>query len=399
MTTPTQKADGGDIAFARASYSWDGSLDGYRAPTPIATDLSIYRIASAGGDPTFISKVPALDRERLVGTSTVGPTVRWSPDGTRLAFRILVDAPGIYVVNRDGSGMTRLTDLPEPGWDRLWGVTGGGLAWSPDGISIAFTSPAAAGGPTFGNSASLYMVDTRDGQLTELATENADGGARGTVAWSPDGSHVAFTRSKGALRGETHGIFVIAADGTGVERRLAEIDHADLFGFAWSPDGTRMAFSRSDGVKRIWGTGYELDGTGGAGLWVVNADGSGLRSINTEPWIGPTEVIGVHDGPIAWAPDQSVVAVVGGIERDAIRQVATDGSGERVLQTDRAISSLEFSPDGSQYLFSDWGGVATEKPPTWDPPSIYIINADGSGLRWLTDGEYPDWSDGGAPAP
>ena len=43
-------------------------------------------------------------------------------------------------------------------------------------------------------------------------------------------------------------------------------------------------------------------------------------------------------------------------------------------------------------VFSDIGGAVAESPPTWDPPSIYVVNADGTGVRWLADGEYPDWS-------
>jgi Tol biopolymer transport system component len=53
---------------------------------------------------------------------------------------------------------------------------------------------------------------------------------------------------------------------------------------------------------------------------------------------------------------------------------------------------FSWSPDGSQIVFSDSGGVETESPPTWNPPSIYVFEADGSDLRWVADGEFPDWS-------
>jgi TolB protein len=56
----------------------------------------------------------------------------WSPDGTRLAFCSDRDGnPEIYVMNRDGSGLLRLTHHP------AIDVT---PTWSPSGTQIAFTS-------------------------------------------------------------------------------------------------------------------------------------------------------------------------------------------------------------------------------------------------------------------
>jgi Tol biopolymer transport system component len=53
--------------------------------------------------------------ERLVP----GRRPAWSPDGTRIVFMGGADAPGLYIVNLDGSGLTRITDDPadtSPSW-------------------------------------------------------------------------------------------------------------------------------------------------------------------------------------------------------------------------------------------------------------------------------------------
>src|SRR6266508_2657137 len=56
----------------------------------------------------------------------------WSPDGQRIAFYSDRDGNGeIYVMNADGSGLTRLTD--NDAIDIPYG-------WSPDGRNLVFTS-------------------------------------------------------------------------------------------------------------------------------------------------------------------------------------------------------------------------------------------------------------------
>jgi Tol biopolymer transport system component len=388
LATPTIPLGDGDIAFVQTRYTWDGSKDGYGGPTLTVEGQGIFLVPSAGGEPTFVAEVPAVDRQTLVG-STVGPPVRWSPDGSRIAFRLLLDAPGIYVMNRDGTGLIRLTDLPEPAWRRDWlPPTRDGFAWSPDGTRIAFTSPVGTDGPGGSKSSSLYVADTSDGRQTVLTGPNATGGAFPPIAWSPDGSRIAFARSIGPLRRSTNSLVVMDADGTN-EVLLVQVG-TDLGPLAWSPDGSGIAFMRSS----------EMDGNvdRAGGMWFVNPDGSDLQQISSDPLAGPSELRAVFDGPFGWSSDGSWIATLGGPPGGGgITLVAADGSEDRFISEpgpghDNWINHFAWSPDGSQLVFSDSGGAIAESPPTWDPPSIYVVNADGTDLRWLADGEYPDWS-------
>lgn len=73
---------------------------------------------------------------------------------------------------------------------------------------------------------------------------------------------IAFLRHpEGALTGDVGGpsLFVIKADGTGL-RRLTPPD-SEVYGFAWSPDGSRIAY------------------TDRSSLWLVRRDGSGRRRL------------------------------------------------------------------------------------------------------------------------
>lgn len=385
MPTPVAALGKATIAYVGAHYSWDGSRDRYGGPILAASDPRIFEVPSGGGEPSVIAPVPAPDRQDLIGFSTVGPAVHWSPDGTRIAFRLRNDAPGIYVVNRDGSGMTRLTDLRGPNF----ATETGGFDWSPDSTRIAFTSPNGIDGPGGDNSGTLYVVDTRDDRLTKVTGPNERGGAIPPVSWSPDGSRIAFARSSGQLRSSTNSLLVVDADGSD-EAVLVELFNVDLGPLAWSPDGSRIAFMRG------------ITPDNGGGLWVMNADGSDLHRVGAGQY--STEVRAIHDVPFAWSPDGSWIGMLGGPESpgfvgepgSAIALVAPDGSRERGIgragDGHDGVGHFDWAPDGSQLVFSDGGGAEVASPSSWSPPSMYVINVDGTGQRWIAAGEYPDWS-------
>jgi Tol biopolymer transport system component len=132
----------------------------------------------------------------------------WSPDGKRITFMSQTwEAAGgnyeIFVMNSDGSGVTRLTNfIGDDGWP----------AWSPDGTRIAFSSIRD----------DCRFSDDKDcektgdvGEFHTLYTMNADGSDLTRVSkvfgqfpvWSPDGGYIAFTPAP-------EGIYVMRPDGS-----------------------------------------------------------------------------------------------------------------------------------------------------------------------------------------
>ncbi len=166
---------------------------------------------------------------------------------------------------------------------------------------------------------------------------------------------------------------------------------------AWSPDGAKIAFARK----------------GERGLFVMNADGSGLRLLSDLRATDPV-----------WSPDGSRIAFTAkGDTDDAIYIVDADG----VTTTWIARGGWpSWSPDGSELVYTDRGvlmvqgadpdadprplGVGMGSRPDWSPDGSKIVfvadaglivaSADGSGVTHVRSepGSYldPIWSPDGS---
>ncbi len=216
----TMKADGSDIVQLTShagfngepEYSPDGMKIAFESDRGVGFPLNgIYVMNASDGSNVHRVTFP------LSGEADVIP--HFAPDGTRIAFtrargcifkgngrfqRPKGCLAAVYVVNVDGSGLTRITP---------WGFDTGVNDWSPDGTKIAFNTGFDAHP---GSTIDIYVVNPDGKHLTNL-TNNPPLSAHCPLVvsfgakWSPDGSKIVLTED--TCNGG--GLSIMNADGSG----------------------------------------------------------------------------------------------------------------------------------------------------------------------------------------
>jgi len=154
----------------------------------------------------------------------------WSPDGEKIALTLSQDDGNsdIYIINRDGEKVARLTS------DWANDVS---PCWSPDGREIAFVSNRS-GNPQ------IYIMEVETKKVRRLTFE---GKYNTSPSWSPKGDKVAFT----SMNGSRFDIYSINKDGS--DLRQLTFNSGSNESPSWSPDGRHIAFSSNrGGSKKIY---------------------------------------------------------------------------------------------------------------------------------------------------
>jgi len=214
-----------------------------------------------------------------------------SPDGTQVAFAAVGD---LWTVTIDGSPKQLTHDA--------WVETD--PAWSPDGMSLAYSSDRPSTGLGAGAGfMNIWVRDLQSGADRQLTRGTA---AAMQASWSRDGSRIAFSDPEGQIQ------IVDVKSGaiTRAHDRLNEAGRA-----SWSPDGNALVVSS----LKVYSTRFR-EGTNQ--VLRISLDGQPDR------WFDPMphKSIGMREdyGPV-WSPDGTqMAAIVDGLL--TVWPVARDGT-------------------------------------------------------------------------
>jgi Tol biopolymer transport system component len=319
----------------------------------------------------------------------------------------------LYVRQPDGT-TRRITDIKGGAFNPAWSFDGSRIAFE-SGASVARPGLASAITPDAAAAAGGRQIFTiaADGSHLHRLTDSCAGTkackADVAPAWSPDGRNIAFFRVRGPfvnkgvryeplLLATSIDLVVIGSDGS--DERVVErwgLDPQPGVGApAWSPDGKQIAVALGSLHHPTKHASYN------AAIHVVPAAGGAAHRIS--PWA-------IGAGNPSWSRDGRHVAFNSfGGHTPYLYVVDPDGRHLKpVVRPNRIrnhigwVDAPVWSPDGRQIAFGT--GTAPcdfarhplcRRDPDFTPLDIYVIGADGFGLRRLTSASqfesHPAWA-------
>lgn len=208
--------------------------------SPDGRDLA-FAAADGGVSRIFVTRGIGGDVAPITDGTVAADLPTWSPDGTRIAFRV-TEPDGvhrhIWIAHPDGSGLESLNDMVAR--DSAFGKP----SFSPVNGQLAYAVNYGFGSRT------RALVDSGSTHTTELWADGLGGYAEASIPFSPDGRYVAFiTASDGVIvaddpvqQGAGNPTYV------GELRRLGHV--ADCW-VDWVPDGTALYGGSADGCTGV----------------------------------------------------------------------------------------------------------------------------------------------------
>lgn len=216
----------------------------------------------------------------------------------------------------------------------------------------------------------------------------------GLPAFSPDGTKIAFLSDRencGGVGCSTINdqpyplqVWLINADGTGLRQLTRRTDFsADRLSF--SPDGSRVLYSFAGFLSSRVATGRGGQPEYACVLRSVNLDGGADTLVAGGSW--PADIAWPRGATLS--PDGAKVAVVSNVYDGAAEYTGSDifvmnadGSGEATRLANNGATNFapSFSPDGTRIAFA-----RNQPTDSYSRSEICVMNADGSGQTRLTN--------------
>jgi eukaryotic-like serine/threonine-protein kinase len=318
----------------------------------------VYASQESGNWDLWLQTIGQRDRVNLTRDFT-GDDMQpcFSPDGKQLAFRSEREGGGLFVLEVASRKVKKINS------------EGFNPTWSADNEEVAYGTASIINIEARPNS-QLWAVRVNTGEKRLLTAQDA-----AQPAWSPDGKRIAFYGMQ--ANGHLDLMTIPARGGTPVK---VTTDLPVDWNPCWSADGQFLYFTS--------------DRSGSMSLWRVAIDATtGAASGTPEPATTPS----TDTYHLSVARNGKYLAYVQRNKRRSIQALGfdpvngtTSGVSVSLTRGTGAATHPDISPDGQWLTYSSAGSPQ---------PDVYVMRADGTQVRQLTNDIYKDhlprWSPDG----
>jgi TolB protein len=247
----------------------------------------------------------------------------------------------LCLINGDGTGYQQITNVEAHNYYPVYSPKAGSIVYASNQNGGAFD---------------LFLFIFEGSRLIRLT--NFIGNVV-SPSFSPDGTKILFANRAG--EGPTS---LWTVENTGENANLFYSGPNTIVAADWSPDGQTIAFAMTVNQP---GT-YEV--------FLMGVDGSSVRQLTRG-----LEGIG---GSLDWSPDGKYLLIYAGPpgDKDIFRIDVQEQTAAQLTDGGNNAAS-SYSPDGQWIAFNSLRNN--------DQADIFIMRADGSSMRQVTDNPEPDW--------
>ena len=213
---------------------------------------------------------------------------RWSPNGKQIAFLRDTDLANsitlnTFIMDDTGRNMRRVSKVKGHTY---------GLAFSPDGTELILSKTLNRG--AVANSFGLYLLDIKTASETKISRF-----LMRDVDWSPNGEQIIFVHIEFGVNEKN--FWIVNADGTNPRPWIPLKKNVSRLKPRWSPNGQQILYAEADLhiVERDNGNGGKLISIRPAGTYryiIRNADDGGENILNIPKGWMPNAVSWMDNG-------------------------------------------------------------------------------------------------------
>ena len=247
----------------------------------------------------------------------------------------------LCMVNADGTGFQQITNVEAHNYYPIFSPLGGSIVYASNQNGGYFD---------------LFLFIFEGSRLIRL-TDNI--GNVLSPSFSPDGQTIIFANR--AADGPTS---LWTVDIAGKNPKLLYAGPNTIVSVDWSPDGNTIAFAMA------------VDQPDAYEIFLMNPDATNVRQL--------THGLAGIGGSLDWSPDGKSLLIYAGPQGDKnIFRIDVEAKTATQLTDGGNNAACSYSPDGQWIAFNSLRNN--------DQADLFVMRADGSSMRQITDDPEPDW--------